>query len=68
LIEARNRENEEFGEERLEGILSIYGSLHAKTITHKIQSSIENYMGDEKPFDDITFTTIHHSGSSNPVT
>lgn len=67
LIEARNRENEEFGEERLEGILSIYGSLHAKTITNKIQSSIENYMGDEKPFDDITFTTIHHTGSNNPV-
>lgn len=59
LIEARNSENEEYGEERLDGILSIYGSLHAKTITQKIQSSIEQFIGDEKPLDDITFTTIH---------
>jgi hypothetical protein len=59
LIEARNRNNEEYGADRLEGILSIYGSLHAKTITQKIQSSIEQYIGDEVPKDDITFTTVH---------
>ncbi|TVP99126.1 MAG: serine/threonine-protein phosphatase [Balneolaceae bacterium] len=59
LIEARNRSNEEYGAERLEGILSIYGSLHAKTITQKIQSSIEQFIGDEVPKDDITFTTVH---------
>lgn len=67
LIEARNSLNEEFGEERLEGILSIYGSLHAKTITKKVQASIENYMGEEKPLDDITFTTIHHCGGGKAV-
>ncbi len=59
LIEARNSRNEEYGVERLEGILSIYGSLHAKTITQKIQSSIEQFIGDEVPNDDITFTTVH---------
>lgn len=59
LIEARNSKNEEYGEERLDGLLSIYGSLHAKTITQKIQSSIELFVGDENPTDDITFTTIH---------
>ncbi len=59
LIEARNEQNEEYGEDRLDGILSIYGSLHAKTITQKIQSSIEQFIGGEKPLDDITFTTIH---------
>ncbi len=59
LIEARNEQNEEYGEDRLDGILSIYGSLHAKTITQKIQSSIELFIGGEKPVDDITFTTIH---------
>ncbi len=61
LIEARNNRNEEYGEDRLDGILSIYGSLHAKTITQKIQSSIEQFIGDEKPIDDITFTTIHNN-------
>lgn len=59
LVESRNAEGEEFGEERLDGLFSIYGSLHAKTITRKIQSSIELFLGDEKPLDDITFTTIH---------
>ena len=59
LVEARNDKNEEYGEDRLDGILSIYGSLHAKTITQKIRSSIDLFIGDEKPIDDITFTTIH---------
>ena len=59
LIEARNRAGEEYGEERLDGLFSIYGSLHAKTITQKVRSSIEQFLGDERPIDDITFTTIH---------
>jgi hypothetical protein len=67
LIEARNDQNEEYGEERLDGILSIYGSLHAKTITQKIQSSIELFIGDEKPIDDITFTTIHKNEPSKQL-
>jgi hypothetical protein len=59
LVEARNNRNEEYGFERLEGLFSIYGSLHSKTITKKIQSSVESFLGEEKPLDDITFTTIH---------
>lgn len=61
LVEARNNRNEEYGFERLEGLFSIYGSLHSKTITSKIQSSVESFLGEEKPLDDITFTTIHKS-------
>lgn len=59
LVEARNNRNEEYGIERLEGLYSIYGSLRAKTITQKIQMSLEVFMGDENLADDITFTTIH---------
>jgi hypothetical protein len=59
LVELRNAEGSEYGEDKVDGLFSIYGSLHAKTITQKIQSSIESFMGDEKPMDDITFTTIH---------
>lgn len=65
LVEARNSTGEDFGEERLDGLLSIYGSLHAKTITQKIQSSIELFIGDEHPTDDITFTTIHKLDSGS---
>lgn len=59
LTEARNEQGEEYGSERLDTILSIYGSLHAKTIIKKIQSSLDNFVGPEKPGDDITFTCVH---------
>lgn len=61
LTEARNEFGEEYGEDRLDAILSVYGSLHAKSITRKIQTSLENFIGNEKPNDDVTFTCIHHS-------
>lgn len=64
LIEARNPHNEEYGYDRLDGLFSIYGSLRAKTITQKIQSSVEAFIGDESPADDITFTTIHKVASA----
>ncbi len=59
LTEARNEFGEEYGEGRLDAIMSIYGSLHAKTIVKKIQSSLETFIGKEKPADDITFTCVH---------
>ncbi len=62
LTEARNELGEEYGEDRLDAILSVYGSLHAKTIIQKIQSSLENFIGQEDPGDDVTFTCVHHSG------
>lgn len=61
LTEARNELGEEYGEDRLDAILSVYGSLHAKTIIKKIQNSLENFIGQEKPGDDVTFTCVHHS-------
>ncbi|MGM0545707.1 MAG: PP2C family protein-serine/threonine phosphatase [Bacteroidota bacterium] len=62
LTESRNDRGEEYGAERLDGILSIYGSLHAKSIISKVQSSLENFIGSEAPVDDITFTCVHHLG------
>ncbi len=68
LIELRDDKGDEFGEEKLEGLLSIYGSLRAKSITQKIQSSIELFLGDEKPLDDVTFTTIHKTDPPKSLT
>lgn len=59
LTEARNEHGEQFGDERLDAIMSIYGSLHAKSIIKKIQSSLEGFIGQETPDDDITFTCVH---------
>lgn len=59
LTEARNSFGEEYGSERLDSILSVYGSLHASTVIKKVQTSLENFIGDVKPADDITFTSVH---------
>lgn len=61
LTEARNDKGEEYGIERLEGIMSIYGSLHSRTISKKVQSSLESFIGNEKNLDDITFAAVHRN-------
>ncbi len=63
LTESRNKWGEEYGDERLDGIMSVYGSLHSKSIIHKIQSSLENFIGKEEPVDDVTFTCVHHTAN-----
>ncbi|MDR8390164.1 serine/threonine-protein phosphatase [Aliifodinibius sp. S!AR15-10] len=60
LTEARNEYGEQYGEDRVDSLMSIYGSLHAKTIVKKIHASLEGFIGKEKPPDDITFTCVHH--------
>lgn len=59
LNEARNERGDEYGTERIESLMEIYGSLHSKTIVKKIQSSLEAFIGPVPPGDDITFTCIH---------
>ncbi len=59
LNEARNARGEEYGEERIQSLMEIYGSLHAKTVVNKVQSSLEAFIGQESPLDDITFTCVH---------
>jgi serine phosphatase RsbU (regulator of sigma subunit) len=61
LTEARNAHGEEYGPDRVDAILNVYGSLHAKSIIRKIQSSLENFIGNETPADDVTFTCVHHN-------
>ncbi|MEX0684914.1 MAG: PP2C family protein-serine/threonine phosphatase [Balneolales bacterium] len=58
LTEARNTMNQEYGLERLQSLFDIYGSLHAKSITQKIQNSLENFIQNEKLTDDITFNCV----------
>lgn len=59
LNEARNERGEEYGEERIQSLMEIYGSLHAKTIINKVQTSLEAFIGGISPLDDVTFTCIH---------
>ncbi|MDR9414910.1 MAG: PP2C family protein-serine/threonine phosphatase [Gracilimonas sp.] len=59
LNESRNEHGEEYGEDRIESLMEIYGSLHSKTVVGKIQSSLEAFIGPVDPLDDVTFTCIH---------
>jgi len=68
LTEARNEFGEEYGIERIDGIMSIYGSLHSKTISKKVQSSLESFIGTEKNLDDITFATVHRNPTGKLAT
>ena len=61
LVEARNSFGQEFDTGRITSIMDVYGSLDAETITRKIQTSLESFIGNEKPLDDITFTCVHRS-------
>jgi serine phosphatase RsbU (regulator of sigma subunit) len=58
LTEARNEAGDEFGTERTRSLMDIYGSLDAKVINKKIQSSLENFIGDMPTTDDITYSCI----------
>jgi len=58
LNEARNNKGEEFGTERTRSLMDIYGSLEPTTIVAKIQSSLENFIGDMPTMDDITYSCI----------
>jgi phosphoserine phosphatase RsbU/P len=61
LTEARNEIGSEYGTDELEALMSIYGSLHAKSISLKIQSSLEAFIGSQKPKDDITYAVVHRT-------
>lgn len=58
LNEARNESGEEYGDGRVRSMVEIYGALEPKTMSKKIQSSLEEFVGDTKPTDDITFSCI----------
>jgi serine phosphatase RsbU (regulator of sigma subunit) len=58
LNEARSEQGEEYGDTRLRDLIELYGSLEAKSIARKVQNSLEQFIGEEKPADDITFSVI----------
>jgi phosphoserine phosphatase RsbU/P len=61
LNEARNNNNEEFGDTKIRSLVELYGALEAKTIVKKVQSSLEQFIGTTKPADDITFSCIKNN-------
>lgn len=61
LVESRNPSGEEFGVERVEATMSVYGSLRASSIMHQITTSLDRHLQDHVPLDDVTVTCVKRS-------
>ena len=60
--DAMNSEQEQFGEERLEQIVTENLTLSPGEIHARLLSEIRDFTGDGPPFDDITLVTLKTSG------
>jgi len=58
VTEALNATNEEFGLERLERCVTASLSGSADDIAWAIRQALREHVGDEPPFDDITFVVV----------
>jgi sigma-B regulation protein RsbU (phosphoserine phosphatase) len=59
--DAMNPEREQFGEERVEQIISENLHLSPDEIQQRLLSEIHDFTGDGPPFDDITLVTLKTS-------
>ena len=58
LTESRNGMGEEFGTSRVRSFMSLYGGLKPSSVVYKMQASLEHFIGEVPPLDDITFSCI----------
>jgi serine phosphatase RsbU (regulator of sigma subunit) len=66
LTEARNEREEEFGEERLEGLLRLFGSSSAEALTNEISSAVTRFCGRVPPEDDVSIAVLRRE-AGNPT-
>jgi serine phosphatase RsbU (regulator of sigma subunit) len=58
LTEARNELQEEFGEERVEGMLRLFAGLPAATLTSELAAAVTRFCGRVPPEDDVSIAVI----------
>ncbi|MFQ6617542.1 MAG: PP2C family protein-serine/threonine phosphatase, partial [Fidelibacterota bacterium] len=63
ITEAMNANDREFGEERLEALVSENLSISSSEIIKKIISTVQSFVGDTPQFDDITLVIIKREKS-----
>lgn len=66
LNESRNMSGEEFGDTRIRSFMDVYGGLPPSSVVHKLQASLEHFIGDKPPLDDITFSCVSRERSAVP--
>ncbi len=63
LIETRNKNNKEFGEERLESIICRQAELSSNDIKDNILTEIAQFRGSAIPHDDLTLVILKYKGN-----
>ena len=63
VVEATNRSNELFGEDRLLKALNSNPYASLKGVLDNVSNSINSFVGDAQQFDDITMMCIEYKGS-----
>ncbi len=58
LTEAQNQRGEEFGVERLEGLLPEFRNLSPEKIGARILKEVDRFLGDSRPGDDLSLIVI----------
>lgn len=58
VTEALNIEGEEFGVDRLEQVMKAHAAGSAEDIVAAIEAAVDEYVGNEPPFDDFTLVVL----------
>ena len=58
VLDARNPDDERYGEERLLALIEEYGACTATDLTGAIERSLESFIAGEDQFDDITILAV----------
>ena len=58
LIEARNAAEEEFGEERMEATLRLFGGAPAATVVSELSAALSRFSGRIPPEDDVSVAVL----------
>ncbi len=58
VTEARNGDDQEFGEERLRAIVNVSAHVRAQELSERIVQSVREWCGDVPPHDDLTLVVM----------
>lgn len=58
LVEARNRDDEEFGDARLLELVGTLRGLSAEQCGARLLQAVHGFLGDEKPHDDLSLVVV----------
>ncbi len=67
LTEARNVNEEEFGEGRLEGVIHLHAGYSASDLTTALAAELSNFCGRQAPEDDISIAAIKRKAGTLPL-